>query len=88
MNPGLVMVVENGPCDEALILRAGDNMRSPYIVAFTLSCESADIDRTHEMGCNAFVTKPDSCELHIDAVAMLAPFWLRLDLPPVQRRAA
>lgn len=62
-------------------LRASPRTKSLCVVIFTSSCERQDVVRAHELGCNAFVTKPVSYEQYVEAVAVLGRFWLRLNEP-------
>lgn len=57
-------------------LRSSKATRHTPIVIFSDSNERADVQKSYELGANAFVTKPVDFEAFDEAVQSIAYFWL------------
>lgn len=57
-------------------LRSGKATRHTPIVIFSDSDEHNDVQKSYELGANAFVTKPVDFEAFGEAVQAIACFWL------------
>lgn len=57
-------------------LRAGRVTRYTPVVIFSDSNERADVQKSYELGANAFVTKPVDFEAFDEVVQTIAYFWL------------
>lgn len=57
-------------------LRAGRVTRHTPVVMFSDSNERADVQKSYELGANAFVTKPVDFQAFDEVVQTIAYFWL------------
>ena len=57
-------------------IRAEPSLRRLPVVVLTTSRQEEDIDRSYELGCNSFVTKPLDIEPFMRAIRELGSYWL------------
>ncbi len=65
------------------LLRAENETSIVPIVVFTSSNEERDLERSYELGANAYIRKPNDFKEYKDTVADMGRFWiLRNQSPP------
>jgi CheY-like chemotaxis protein len=52
------------------------------VVMFSSSRESTDLQRSYELGANAYVVKPIGFQEFTATLKMIAAFWLSINAPP------
>lgn len=68
-------------------LKADPVMRRVPVVMLSTSQDERDIDRTYDLGANAYVTKPVDLPQFLALVAELLKFWLKLAALPTRPEA-
>ena len=48
------------------------------VVVLTTSRNERDVRECYELGCNTFVSKPDSVEEFMDSIGLIGMYWLRI----------
>lgn len=80
--PDLILLDLNMPkLDGREVLKSikGDpDLRQLPVVVLTTSKQEADIVRSYDLGCNAFITKPVEVDEFIEAVRSLESYWFEL----------
>jgi two-component system response regulator len=56
-------------------------LRNIPVVVFTSSRERTDLDRSYQLGVNAYVVKPVNLQQFTDALSEIKRFWLQLNEP-------
>lgn len=63
-------------------LKSDPELRRVPVVMLTSSREEPDLERSYELGVNAYVVKPVSFSAFVSAVQDLGGFWAVLNEPP------
>lgn len=63
-------------------IRASAQTKHQPVVILTASREDADIDRSYELGANAYIRKPIDFTVFTQGLQTLGQFWLLLNQPP------
>ena len=66
-------------------IRADRRLRHLPVVMLSTSAEPQDVDRSYELGANAYMAKPDDYHLMAQRVAALHAFWIDAACLPSQR---
>lgn len=86
MAPTLVLLDLNLPKIDGheVLRRIRSDERTRYlpVVVFTSSNEDKDVAASYALGANSHVRKPVCFAEFVDAVRVLGPFWLDLNLVP------
>jgi two-component system, response regulator len=89
MEPRLVLLDLNLPkIDGHEVLRQirlDERTKLLPVVVLTSSNEDDDIITSYTAGANGYICKPVGLEEFVDAVRVLAPFWLALNVVPSRR---
>jgi CheY-like chemotaxis protein len=82
-SPSLILVdLDGGSADAAAQVKRHPELRRIPMVAFTSSCEEADVRRCYETGANSLIQIPDSPEKLVEALKVLQHYWLEsVELP-------
>ena len=59
-------------------MKSDSRLRNLPVVVLTTSNQEADILRSYDLGCNAFITKPIAPEAFMAAIRELEAFWFEL----------
>jgi CheY-like chemotaxis protein len=91
MAPTLVLLDLNLPKIDGheVLRRIRSDKRTRYlpVVVFTSSNEDKDVVASYALGANSHVRKPVCFAEFVDAVRVLGPFWLDLNLVPPKHGA-
>jgi CheY-like chemotaxis protein len=66
-------------------IRAQPELRPLVIVVLTSSSSEVDLAATNELGVNSYVVKPAEPDRYVEAIQLLASYWLRLNCAPELR---
>jgi CheY-like chemotaxis protein len=69
-------------------IKRDDRTRSIPVVMLTSSREQQDVIEGYDLGLNGYVVKPFDFKQFTESVATLGLYWLVLNSPPVDGRAA
>lgn len=84
--PGLILLDLNMPKKdgrEALgEIKANPRLRTIPVIVLTTSRAEEDVFRTYDLGVNSFITKPVTFEGLVEAMKVLADYWIEIvELP-------
>ncbi len=63
-------------------MRESESLRAVPVVMLTSSNEERDVDRSYDLGVNAYVVKPVDFSAFARAVTQLGLFWAVTNVPP------
>lgn len=63
-------------------VREDDRTKMIPIVILTSSKEARDIAEAYKLGANSYIEKPLEFDKYMSAVAEIANYWMKLNLPP------
>lgn len=69
-------------------MRADERTRLIPVVILTSSKEEEDLDDGYALGANSYVRKPVDFAEFMEAVKVLGVYWLMMNQPPPERKAA
>jgi two-component system response regulator len=69
-------------------MRADERTRRIPVVILTSSKEEEDLDDGYALGANSYVRKPVDFAEFMEAVKVLGVYWLMMNQPPPERKAA
>ncbi len=67
-------------------IRHRDEVKVLPVVVFSSSQQSADIQKSYELGANGFVAKSTSVESLIDVVGAIRDYWLKVNWTDVETK--
>jgi CheY-like chemotaxis protein len=90
--PDLVLLDLNMPRlrgEQVLAHVRGDpKLRDVPVVVLTTSAREADVQRSYELGCNSFLTKPDDVQDYLRLFQTTGTYWLACVVLPSRPAAA
>ena len=65
-------------------IRAQPPLKKLLVIILSSSAQKSDVDRSYEIGANAFLVKPSSADTLTDMARALKHFWLTHNLAPLE----
>ncbi len=59
-------------------VRQQSNLKLTPIVVLTTSTNERDVQECYALGCNTFVSKPDTVQEFMDAIGQIGSYWLNI----------
>src|SRR6202008_418271 len=86
--PDLVLLDLNLPGSDGFSIlsavRAEPRLESIPVIVVSTSSRDEDIARSYQLGCNAYVVKPESASTFIEVIHAVSNYWLAVDpLSPI-----
>lgn len=82
--PDLLLLDLNLPGSDGFSIlsavRADPQLESIPVIVISTSSRDEDIARSYQLGCNAYVVKPESASTFIEVIHAVSNFWLGIDL--------
>jgi CheY-like chemotaxis protein len=82
--PDLVLLDLNLPGSDGFSIlsavRADPRLESVPVIVVSTSSRDEDIARSYQLGCNAYVVKPESASTFIEVIHAVSNYWLSVDL--------
>ena len=82
--PDLLLLDLNLPGSDGFSIlsavRAEPTLESIPVIVISTSSRDEDIARSYQLGCNAYVVKPESASTFIQVIHAVSNYWLGVDL--------